>query len=208
VTGHDRAAFEAEDLVRLDVNGWPGGRAEIVRCIGHVEVSEIRAATDREVHSGFDRATVVTLVATAVSHLVDCVGVVWHASLVSLRSSDMPVIASNLTAGQPPASLWLGASPFAERDGQPAGVMTRGLYPVLGGEIGIGDTRMPRSVSIEIVMGLARQIIMCDSLPVQDIRVTVGGGQTYHLGHLPSGEHEALKVFLVAEAASLVAGAA
>lgn len=209
VTGHDRSAFSGEDLARLDAGGWPGGRSEIARCCGHVEVSEVRAAAVRGEKSGFDRAAAVTLVAAAVSHLADAIGLVWHASLICLPKDRLPAIVGNLEGGRAPIALWLGTSPLVERDGQPAGVLTRGLHPLLGAEIGIGGAGIPLAETLEIVMGLARRIDGGGSLPGQDARVTYGNGHAYRVRHMPrDGQNEGPTIYLVAEADFPVAGAA
>jgi len=209
VTGHDRSAFEAEDLIRLDVNDWPGGRAEIARCPGHVEVSEVRAVASREVQSGFARANAVTQVAAAVSYLVDAVGVVWHASLVSLPKSNLQAIAGRLIAGQVPSALWLGVSPIVERDGQLAGLRTRGLFPSLGAEIGIGGSEMPRSDAVKILLGFAGRFVDSKALPGQKSGLAFGARQTYQVQTSnKGGENAAPEIFLLPAAEQLVAGAA
>lgn len=209
VTGHDRSAFDAEDLVRLDVDGWPGGRSEIARCSGHVEVSEVRASASREANSGFERAAAVTLVAAAVSNLVDTIGLVWHASLASLPKDRLPGIVEGLLACRAPTALWLCARPLAERDGQPVGLMTRGLYPLLGAEIRIDEVVLPRSVALEIIVGLGSSIVGAGSLPVQDARLNFGAGHAYRVRHAPQdADNDVPSIVLIPETELLVAGAA
>jgi hypothetical protein len=209
VTGHDRPAFDAEDLGRLDVDMWQGGRSQIARCCGHVEVGEVRVTASQETKSGYERAAAVTLVAAAVSHLVDTIGVVWHASLVSLPKDCLPGIVENLAVGQAPAALWLGAGPLADRDGETAGLVTRGLHALLGAEIGISEAKLPHSVALEIVMGLAGRIVGSGSLPSQDTRLNFGAGRSYRVRQLPrGGENGILKMLLVPESGRSVAGAA
>ena len=209
VTGHDRSAFEAEDLVRLDVNDWPGGRAEIALCPGHVEVSEVRAAASREVQTGFARANAVTLVAAAVSYLVDAVGVVWHASLVCLPKNNLQAIAGRLTTGKVPSALWLGILPLIQRDGQLAGLRTRGLLPSLGAEIGIDGAEMSRSEAVKVLLGFAGRFVSGKALPEQMSALVLGARHKYRVRNLQRvGEDAVPEIFLLPPAEHLVAGAA
>lgn len=208
VTGYDRPAYAADEIARLDESCWPRARAEIGRCRAHVEVAEVRARISQDLDENHDRALAVTIVAVAVSRLVEVEGIVWHASRCCLPLSGVARIAADLDKDVAPVELWIGLDRFRYDDGQ-AGVSTRGLFQLLGAEIEVGQTGFPNEVAFDIALDLAERIVADGALPEHGARLSFGLGRDFVVRHMPRGlgiDTPALS--LTPEVAGQVAGAA
>lgn len=209
VTGHDRPAFNAEELGRLDTGQWLGGRCEIARGRAHVEVSEVCASLSADLDENHDRAVAVTVVAAAVSRLVETIGLVWHASNCCVAADRIPGLIADLEEGRAPVSLWLGAARVEAHAGRPAGLATRGLYPLLGAEIEVSESRLPHAVALDIALALAERIIGAGEPPAHGARLSFGSGRDFLVRHLPRGcGTDVPALILIPESMPEVAGAA
>jgi hypothetical protein len=209
VTGHDRPAFSSEDMARLDVGQWLGGRSEIARGRAHVEVSEVCAALSADMDQNHDRAVAVTVVAAAVSRLVETIGLVWHASHCCVPADRLPGLIAGLEQGRAPVSLWLGAALVPAHAGRPASLTTRGLYPLLGAEIEVSECRLPHAVVLDIALALAERIIGVGAPPEHGARLSFGAGRNFLVRHMPRGcGNDVPALILIPESEPAVAGAA
>lgn len=209
VTGHDRPAFRLEEVSRLDTGGWPGARAELTRGRAHVEISEVRAELSADLDQNHDRAVAVMVVAAAVSRLVETIGLVWHASRRSVPADRLPDLIRSLEDGRAPVSLWISCLPVLARAGRPAGLTTRGLYPLLGAEIEISESRLSHEAALDIALELAERVIGAGMPPGHGARLSFGVGRDFLVRHLPRGcGNDVPALILVPEPATDVAGAA
>jgi len=209
VTGHDRPAFRLEDLPRIDAAAWPGGRSALARGRAHIEISEVRATLSADLDHNHDRAVAVTIVAAAVARLVETIGIVWHASRRCLPADRLPDLVRGLDEGRAPVLLWLGCEAVLARAGRPAGLTTRGLYPLLGAEIEVSESGLSHAAALDIALDLAEQVIGAGTPPGHGVRLNFGPGRDFLVRHLPRGcGNDVPALILVPEMDYAVAGAA
>lgn len=212
VTGHDRPAFEPAAFATLDDTGWPGGRAELARGFGHVEVVEVGARMGGLDHN-HDRSVAVTVVAAAVARLVEVIGVVWLTSRRCLPPDRLPELIRELEEGLVPVSLWLGGTQREAQEDRPAALVTSGLYPLLGAEIEVGLGGAPGQAELAVARQLAEQvageIIEAGDWPEHGARLDFGRRGAFEVRHHPGGHGGEVPVLaLVPQAAAAIAGAA
>ncbi|HSF94686.1 MAG TPA: hypothetical protein VLA52_06625 [Thermohalobaculum sp.] len=209
VIGYDRPAFDTAEIAGLDAKYWPGAHGAIGRCRAHVEVAEVHARISSDLDQNHDRALALTLVSIAVARLVDVAGIVWHASLRCLPRAELLSLADDLATGTAPVNLWVGADRFGAGDRRSAGVVTRGLYQILGAELEVGQDSFPSEVAFEIALDLAERIITDGTLPEHASRLSFGLGREFVVRHMPRGHgNDAPVLALVPDSRGLVAGAA
>lgn len=169
--GHDRAAFAAEALDRLDTRLWADGRARVERACAHVAISEIQARQGGGLDRNYDRAAIVTVVAAAVARLVETVGIVWCASGCALPSERLPAIVAAMIKGSAPISLWLGQPDSMSGSGRGKFVSTRGFFPLLGAEIEVVAPEMTASDAFDLALEVATEIVRSGEAPAQGDRL-------------------------------------
>jgi hypothetical protein len=208
-SGYDRPAFTSREIAALDMVDWPSGHAAVGRCRACVEIAEVGARISPDSDQNHDRALAVTIVALAAARLVEVEGIAWHASHRAVTAAGLREIGAGIAEGIAPVSLWIGLERMVEEAGHGAGVVTRGLYPLLGAEIEVGQSGFPKSVAFDIALQLAERILTDGRMPEHASRMGFGPGRDFVVRHMPRGiGHDAPVLSLTPDSRAQVAGAA
>lgn len=183
VEGHDRPAFSATDVARLDFRSWPGGASRVSRTRGYVGITEVNAAGGSSLDHNYDRAAALTVVAAAVTKLVEATAVIWHTSGCALTGEQLTSLVAELAQGKAPVALWLG---FPERADGDRGAETRGLYPLLGAEIEVVSPNLPRDTAAKVALDLATEILRAGEPPAHGAVIDYGKSTEFRVLHRPS----------------------
>lgn len=180
VEGHDRPAFNATDLTRLDFRSWPGGASRISRTRGYVEITEVKATGGASLDYNYDRAAALTVVAAAVTKLAEITAVVWDTSGCALPAEQLASLVAELAQGQAPVPLWLGCPKRAEGVG---GAETRGFYPLLGAEIEVVSPNLPDDAAVIVALDLATEILRAGEPPAHGAMIDYDKNTEFRVAH-------------------------
>lgn len=171
VEGRDRPACGLADAGALDFRSWPAGARDVARARAHVRVFEAEPALAAELDLNHDRAAALTALAVAVAELVQPAGIVWEPSGVAVPVAELTAALPALMAAEAPVALWVGvaAKPWG-------GVVTRGLYPLLGAEIEVRAPALSQAAAGRVAMGLAAEILESGRPPSEGARIEQGRG--------------------------------
>jgi hypothetical protein len=103
-----------------------------------------------------------------VAGLVEAAAVIWHASRRAVPGEQLATMVAALAQGRAPVLLWLG------RLSQPArarGVVTRGLFPLLGAEIEVEVRDLPPDAAFEIARDMAEEVLRSGEPPEDGARL-------------------------------------
>lgn len=166
VEGHDRPAFRFRGVEALEFRSWPAGAHEVTRARAHLRVFEPAPELGADLDLNHDRAAAVSAVAGAAAELVETAAVVWESSGVAVPADEL---AAALADGAPPVALWIGAvaAPWG-------GVVTRGLYPLLGAEIEVRTPALSVAAARELALRLASEILETGRPPAEGARIGHG----------------------------------
>lgn len=169
VEGHDRPAFRFRGVEALEFRSWPAGAREIARARAYLRVFEPAPELGADLDLNHDRAAAVSAVAGAAAELVETAAVVWESSGVAVPADELAAALPALADGAPPVALWIGAvaAPWG-------GVVTRGLYPLLGAEIEVRTPALSVAAARELALGLAAEILETGQPPAEGARIGHG----------------------------------
>jgi len=201
VQGHDRPAFSAAELARLDLRAWPEGGARIARARAHVEIVEARPSGGADLDHNYDRAAAVTVVAAAVTGLVEAAAVVWRASRRAVPVEQLETLVAALAQGQAPIPLWLGCP---SRPEGARGTVTRGLFPLLGAEIEIAVSDLQGDAAFKIAMELAAEILRAGEAPAHGAWLKYDRNTEFSVRHRASGHAGGVPYVVLTQAANPV----
>lgn len=99
---------------------------------------------------------------------------------------------AELVDGRAPALLWLGCSPAPETAGR---LMTRGFYPLLGGEIEVASTALAQEVAFEVALALAAEILAFGESPAENETIEFDARTAFHVGYRQGGDEGAISCY-------------
>lgn len=201
VEGHDRPAITAQSLRDLDFAALAEGHASIIRARAHVEVSELRSGLvdNGDVDGNYDRATALTIVAQAVTHVLECPAVIWHSSGIVLPANGLDAAVSDLRNSAVPVALWLNYRKAEPAPGRQGRIMTRGLYPLLGAEIEVMSNRLPPKQSFEVALDMAARLSAGDGVPSEGEHVRFAGRGEFQVGERTGDRPGSVPVLVLRE---------
>lgn len=176
IEGHDRPPFGVDEAGALEFRSWPAGARDIARARAHVRIFEAEPAIGADLDANHDRAAAVTAVAAAAAELAAPAGIVWEASGVAVPAGELVAALPALMAGEPPVALWIGTG--AEPWG---GVATRGLYPLLGGEVEVRPAGLSQEMAGRVAMGVAAEILETGVPPAEGAQIAHGPRAVFYV---------------------------
>lgn len=184
IQGYDRPWLDAGELDGLDDHGWAGGRAKLARAHARLEITEVEVANGLDFDQNYDRAVAMTVVAYAAARLSQAIGLVWRSSFRAVPDDTLAPLVAELVEGRAPAQLWLGRAPLPETAGR---LMTRGLYPLLGGEIEVASTALTAEAAFEVALQLAVEILSSGESPADNELIDYDAGTAFRVGYRQGG---------------------
>lgn len=169
VEGHDRPAFGFRGVEALEFRSWPAGAREVARARAHLRVFEPAPELGADLDLNHDRAAAVSAVAAAAAELVEAAAVVWESSGVAVPADELAAALPALAGGEPPVALWI-----ATLAGPGGGVLTRGLYPLLGAEIEVRMPALSSAAAQELAYRVATEILETGRPPAEGARIGHG----------------------------------
>jgi len=176
---------------------WPDAAATVNRNRAHVIVTAMRNSAN---HAGaMSNAMAVTLVASALAHLLPCLGLYWTAAETLVPPDRARAAGLEIARGEVPFDLWV-RSYFKCDDTagqQRIGTLTRGLLNFAGRELEI----MPVAMKMEEVglraIGMAGQLVKHG--PIYQDGETAGLTETerFRIRHVDSPNAAGLPVLLM-----------
>jgi len=154
----------------------------VARARARLEITEAEAANCMDFNHNHDRAAAIIVIAHAAAKLAQAIGIVWHASGRAVSVEALDQLVAELVDGRAPASLWLGCSPAPETAGR---LMTRGLYPLLGGEIEVAST------------ALAAEILASGESPAENETIEFDARTAFHVGYRQGGDEGAIPAIVL-----------
>ena len=176
VEGHDRPAFSSRGVEALEFRSWPAGAREVARARGHLRDTEPAPELGADLDLNHDRAAAVSAVAAAATELVETAAVVWEASGVAVPAEELAAALPALAAGEPPVALWV-----ATATGPGGGVLTRGLYPLLGAEIEVRMPALSAAAARELALRMANEILETGRPPAEGARIGQRAGAAFRV---------------------------
>ena len=162
VIGHDKPGLSPDELDRLEFGDWTSGKERIARSRAHLILRELDGGTSADLDLNYDRATALTVVATAINRLIGTIGMVWHTSNQVMAGEQMPQMFTDLLAGTAPVEVWIARLPLPSGA---KGVATRGFFPLLGAEIAVLSKQLTLAESGQAANDLAVEILRSGEAP-------------------------------------------
>lgn len=196
VTGHDKPGLSPAELDRLDFGDWANGKERMARSRAHLILRELDGGASADLDLNYDRATALTVVATAINRLIGTIGMVWHTSDQVMSGELMPQMFKDLLDGTAPVQVWIARLPLPNGA---KGVATRGFYSLLGAEIAVLSKQLSLSESGQAANVLAAEILRSGEAPSHGEKLHYDGGVRFVVEHRAVGIDGSVPVVVLAD---------
>ena len=180
---------------RVDPEIWGDGVKRLSKQKAHVTIFEPAPGHTADFDLCYDRAVAVTVTAAAIASLTEPLGILWHPAGTALPDAEIDLSLERLAGMVAPVHLWTRWREIPVENGAEPGVVSRGLYPLLGREIEILPSSLSFDSAVDFVRKLSELILASGRMPPHGARIEVSGGHAFTVERAAQGARTRTPVF-------------